>query len=142
MIKITKDRQFLIAEHEKGRRGSMAGIDAKLAKTKKRKKSKKSGRDETRKEPSWFDRDFFADSSASCSSEEMDIDQPLPEVADPSMERKRKRSINSTLTSAVLSTLDRAKRNDRCSVYNLSAVLHASDELYSHFNINCSRALF
>ena len=140
MIKNEEDKEFLLAQREKGRRGSMGDIDLKLATKQKNEEIR------GQKRAKWMENQInevdllnksivLEDSSA---SEETDIDETSFVAAGPSTNSKRKRGRKNMLTSAVLSTLDRTKMSDRHAVHNLSAVLSASGQQIDQFNVNRS----
>jgi len=103
MIKNEEDKEFLLAQREKGRRGNMGGIDLKLA--------TKQKNEEIKRQVKWTEKQMnevdllnksiaLEDSSA---SEETDIDELSFVAAGPSKNSKRKRGRKNMLTPAVFS---------------------------------------
>ena len=115
MIKNEEDKEFLLAQREKGRRGSMGGIDLKLA-TKQineeiREQKRAKWMEKQMNEVDLLNKSIVLEESSA--SEETDIDETSLVAAGPSTNSKRKRGRKNMLTSAVLSTLDRTKMSDR-----------------------------
>jgi hypothetical protein len=125
MMTIPEDRDFLLAQQEKGRRGSMAGIDVNLLKKEKR-ASQSRKQKEARRERAEISHEMvtaeaeLASSSSSMSSLE-DSDEESRGATDvegihtPSC-LKRKRLIP-IMTPALTAMLDRTKVTDRKAVF-------------------------
>jgi len=142
MIKITEDKAFLEAQREKGRRGSMAGVDMKLAKQEEE-KSKQEERKLRRiakqqDEACQYERSVTLEDSTCSSSAGESETEGAAAAAGSSTPRKRTRGRKSILSPDVLSALDRTKTSDRQAVHTLSAVLHASGKQLDEFNVSRS----
>lgn len=142
MIKIVEDKAFLEAQREKGRRGSMAGVDMKLGKQEevkeKQKQKKLKWNEKQQDEASQYDRNIMLEDSTSSSSTGESEAEEDTAVAGPSTSSKRTRGRKTILSPNVLSALDRTKTSDRYAVHTLSAVLHASGQQIDEFNVNRS----
>lgn len=128
IIKIEEDRQFLTAQRERGRRGSMAGIDVKLAKQEKRVVARSAALAERMKryrartaaavtEVSMLETSSEEQASSSCSETE-------PEPSTSAWPPKRRRGTISVVTRDVAAALDRTKTSSRKAshIFNALAV--------------------
>ena len=148
MIKIAEDKEFLKAQREKGRRGSMAGVDVKLVKQEEakakqeEKKRKKLARQQ--EEVDLYDRNFMMeeDSTSESATGESETEETAAAAgsssASSSTGKKRLRGRKNILSPDVLSALDRTKTSDRYAVHTISAVLHASGQQVDEFKVSRS----
>ena len=138
LIKIPEDRSFLIAQRERGRRGTMAGVDLLRARKEKcrieRKERTEKWIKKQKLEMSTFNQRDDEDSS------EGTTDSELKPTQSTEIEKEivRKRGRKNVLTPDVLSALDRTKTSCSKAVHTMSAVLHASQQKVEEFNINRS----
>lgn len=133
MIVVAEDREFLIAQREKGRRGSMAGVDAKLAAKEKRstvRQEQMLARQQRMKDLQRRQNEKAVLSSTSSSSstdeeaEEADDSQNRDGKGEESgggcssqTSAKRKRGRKSVFTQQLAATLDRTKISDRKAMF-------------------------
>uniref|UniRef100_A0A2S2PCY9 Uncharacterized protein n=1 Tax=Schizaphis graminum TaxID=13262 RepID=A0A2S2PCY9_SCHGA len=149
LISIKEDKEFLLAQREKGRRGSMGPIDTKLSKKEERTKQRqlqnelkiKKETERLKKDEQMLnvnDNNIDCDDSQ-CSSSDND------ELYVPSSKRLKKNNsptkvntlFNSTIvTSRVASALDRTKVSDRNAMYVLSATLQSLGHNIQNFTLN------
>jgi hypothetical protein len=142
LIKIEEDRQFLLAQREKGRIGSMAGVDTSLARKEKKATAKQEKRlqfERKQKEECNSSQLKAAISSSETESNDEDTSDSISGTGNGSQTpRKCKRGRRTVLTPEVLSSLDRTKTSIRSAVHNLSAAVQASAGDLAEFNINRS----
>lgn len=123
LIKIEEDRQFLLFQREKGRKGCMGSVDTKLAKQEVRRLERAAVlKAKQRKEVNRCTTESqlleLSDSSSeetvqvSSSEEYVAINTPLP---------SKRRKPTAIVTSEVSAALDRSKTSDRNAVYVLAA---------------------
>ena len=131
MIQIEEDRQFLIAQREKGRRGSMTGIDKSLAMKEQR------SADRSKRAAAYAERcarmtetvELVPESSSDrfVSPENKEDSQPSTSSDGPHHRRQRRGTV-SVITPEVAAALDRTKTSSRNASYVLSA-MGASNKL-------------
>ena len=127
MIKIEEDRQFLKAQREKGRHGSIAGIDVKLAKQEERALARSAAvavREEQHHASSAAVTDVVVlDSSSEETALSADSSEEEPKKPSTSSgSRRRKRGKISVVTREVAAALDRTKTSSRNATYIFSAM--------------------
>ena len=134
MISVAEDREFLLAQREKGRRGSMAGIDTKLAAKEKRTVARQEQllARQHRMEDLQRKQNETAVLLSSTSSSEEEIqktgssqdryanDEGLVEGCSYQTPAKRKRGRKSIVTPQLAATLDRTKISDRKAMFVIS----------------------
>lgn len=123
LIKLQEDKEFLKAQREKGRRGSMGALDTKLLITEKKciaKNLKIITRKRKESERLEIEKHAVLNISNSSSSEKStsDSDEEVKYNILPKCTRKRPRNI---INRAVASALDRTKISDRNATYILAA---------------------
>jgi hypothetical protein len=156
LIKIKEDRLFLHAQREKGRRGTIGGVDRKLAEQEERTKRKKTA------EESRIMKAQAAAASATAvavlddsSSDSTVIYDPLPKAPLPEADSRRKPQLRgkvAVVTREVSAALDRTNTSDRKASHILAAVASTSqlgpkppdvaDLILSHSSIRRARRKF
>ena len=146
LIKIEDDKQFLLAQREKGRRGVMGGIDMSQTRKEETQVIKKQRqlrlKEKQQTDIAALDRNISLASSDSASTTDNESDSET-EVADegvsqqPSTSNQKRRKIN-ILTPDVLSSLDRTKTSDRQAVQIIAPIIHATGQNVEEYNINRS----
>ena len=129
LIKIPEDREFLLAQREKNRRGCMGPVDTKLTKqearhldraaqheARKRKELKRSTSASQLVEPSDSSSDETIQASSSDEDASVYVATPLP---------PKRRKPTAVVSSEVSAALDRSKISDRNAVYILAATAHS-----------------
>jgi hypothetical protein len=147
MIKIEEDREFLLAQREKGRRGKMAGVDKALekqeARTRERAKKYQDRLEKSRKETETKPHVILCSSSSSSDSEEVDrgshqssapAELELASLGEPSRKRGRKQF----MTPGLAAVLDRTKVSDRKATALLYTVGESLGQNMSEFSVNRS----
>src|SRR6218665_1751668 len=137
LIKIEEDRLFLEAQREKGRRGTIAGVDRNLTLKKKRVMKRKTSAAKyaakikravvtpsdsvniTTKRPDNQEGDDYDDGSSSDSSSLNLLSDPME---GPSTSKPRVRGKVNLITPKVAAALDRTKTSDRKAAYIFSAM--------------------
>jgi len=142
MITIVEDREFLIAQREKGRRGVMAGVDVCLLNKEKSQAKKRENQRVLREKQNAamkkFDRIVVMESSSSSSGEEHTCDSDVEAgvgVATPSAPKRGRTNI---LTPSVLASLDRSKISDRRAVQIIAPIIHATGQSIEEYTLNRS----
>jgi hypothetical protein len=153
MINIKEDKEFLLAQREKGRRGVMVGVDMKLTKKEEAKEGKLHRQlqleEKQQLEIAAMDRSVSLDCCSSICSSDDDRDSDLEmelgigddddaPTGQPGSIRKRKRGTTNIFTPAVLSSLDRTKTSDRMAVQILAPIIKATGEDIGDISINRS----
>lgn len=137
-ITIEEDRQFLIAQREKGRRGTMAGIDlvltAKEERARQRVQRQKRRRDQANEEPGPSSSVAVLASSSSSSSD----DQPDETVAVFATPPPPKRAKMNIVTPSLAAALDRTKLSDRKAAFVLAEAAKSLGHNVEELNINRS----
>jgi hypothetical protein len=143
MIKIAEDREFLIAQREKGRRGCMGPIDRKLTQIENRRRareqlhvarrSKETSRCMNEKEILEISDSSSEDSVVVSSSDDYSTVGTSSDM--PTVVTKKKRP-SSFVNSDISSALDRSRVSDRNAVYVLSATAQAVGQDPREFAIN------
>lgn len=148
-ITIDEDRNFLMAQREKGRRGIMAGEDKTLSareeRTRGRLEAQKRRRKKADEEPGPSCVAILASSPSSCTSS--DTDQPNDVVAEvvaevsacgpPSAKRPRRAKKN-IVTRSLAAALDRTKVSDRQAAFILTEAAKSLGANAEEYNINRS----
>lgn len=146
LITIVEDKQFLLAQREKGRRGCMSSVDTELLKKEDRKKKRqqqiiiREQKETERLKEEAKSNDLNFESTESSSSSESDDDLYVPI-------NKRFKQNNSTelistlktssiVTTEVASALDRTKVSDRNAMYVLSATVQSLGYNVQDFTLN------
>lgn len=141
LIKIQEDREFLMAQREKGRRGSMGPVDMVLAKKEERchkrllvKQTQKLKEVERVQQTS-----MKVDLSSSCNNETTsssdDDDDASSNPPDTPSQPKRMRPIN-VVSSSLAAALDRTKVSDRNAAYIIAACATSLGQSPSALAIN------
>ena len=128
IIKIEEDRQFLKAQREKGRRGSMAGIDVKLAKQEERALARSAAlaeREERYRASTAVATEVSLLEKSSEEEASSDSSEKEPEPSTSAWPPKRRRGTISVVTRDVAAALDRTKTSSRKASHILSALVHA-----------------
>ncbi len=127
LIKIEEDRQFLMAQREKGRRGCMAGVDRILAQKEERIMKRKAA--EANRAAKAADTSFAAAaaimemaSSSSSESEEPEMEEPLLKTP----RQSKHRGTITVVTPEVAAALDRTNTSNRNAAYIFSALASTS----------------
>lgn len=137
-ITIEEDRQFLIGQRERGRRGTMAGLDLVLAakeeRARQRVQSQKRRQDKANKQPGpSLNVAVLTSSSTSSNDDESDeteavfANQPPP-----------KRAKINIVTPSLAAALDRTKMSDRKAVFVLAEAAQSLGHNIEELNINRS----
>ena len=132
IIKIEEDRQFLKAQREKGRRGSMAGIDVKLAKQEDRELARSAAiaeRNERYRASTAEATEVFLLEKLSEEGVSSDSSEKEPEPSTSAWPPKRRKGTISVVTCDVASALDRTKSSSRKASHFLFAL--AASNLYA-----------
>jgi hypothetical protein len=149
MIRIEEDKQFLLAQREKGRRGVMAGVDVSLTKKEETKAMKRKRQIELKNrheiEMANLQQSVVLESSCSSSGTDDENTDTESEVAGAtggmiSSKDTSKRQYGKTniLTPAVLSSLDRTKTSDRNAVQIIAPVIQAAGQDINEYTISRS----
>lgn len=146
LIKIEEDKQFLLAQREKGRRGVMAGVDMSLTKKEKVQENKQKSQFHLKTKQQLdianLDRTVLLESSDSSSSNDdadMEVLQRIgSEATKQPCTPKRKRGRTNILTPALLSSLDRTKTSDRQAVQIIAPIIQAKGHNVPDFSNNRS----
>lgn len=146
LIKIEEDKQFLLAQREKGRRGVMAGVDMSLTKKEKVQENKQKSQFHLKTKQQLdianLDRTVLLESSDSSSSNDDADMEVLQRIGSEATEQpctpKRKRGRTNILTPALLSSLDRTKTSDRQAVQIIAPIIQATGHNVPDFSINRS----
>ena len=131
MMTVVEDKEFLLAQREKGRRGSMAGVDVKLAAKEKRSADKREQMlarqqqmEDLQKRQSETAVLISSSSSsdeeiakAGCSHDREASDEGTVESCTSSISAKRKRGRKSVVTRQLAAVLDRTKTSDRKAMF-------------------------
>lgn len=136
LIKITEDRDYLLAQRQKGRRGSMGSIDTTLAKQEERRRirnTQKRTRQEKEADRSMMEAATVTLSGVLSSTEESDSSGGETEAdsfvsAPLSVKRLRLRSRKPIVTQNIAAALDRTKVSDR----NAAHILAAAAKSFGH----------
>ena len=119
-LTIKEDRQFLIAQREKGRRGTMAGLDlvltAKEEKARQRVQNQKRRRDQANEEPGPSSSVAVLSSSSSSSSDDQSDETEAVFYTPPPPKRAKMNSVTPSLAAA----LDKTKFSDRKAAFLLA----------------------
>jgi len=143
LIKIQEDRDFLSAQREKGRRGSMICVDRVL--TAKEERSKLRREAEARRQqrledsrPSTSNTEEAGESTEEDEPEEADVEEDLPIPAPSSVEPHCKRARTNIVTPQLTAALDRAKVSDR----NAAIILTEAASIFNCDvrNVNINRS--
>ena len=152
MITIVEDKEFLIAQREKGRRGSMAGVDLVLTEKEVRAQKRKVAEEkrklrskEKEEEPKTAILESSStDNTSSAESSELElseaenvqqaIETPGPSQCIPPRKRARKDIVSPGLASA----LDRTKVSDRKAAFVISEAVKSVGLDTTEYNINRS----
>ncbi len=142
MIKIDEDREFLIAQREKGRRGCLGSIDMKLAKQEERRQQREQiVENRKRKEKLRLEveatknivEDSSDESEAIC-DEERDASFAGPSIRKiPKLSSSRPSNI---ITPELSAALDRTKTSDRNATYVLAATMQSLGQDPQKFVLN------
>ncbi len=138
LIKIAEDREFLIAQREKGRRGSMGPVDTKLAKKEKSRQEKLLQAENIKKlkqEQSRGNPNKEQSSESSTSSEESSDNDSGNAAYKPPKNVKRKRPSN-IIGPELASALDRTKISDRNATYVLAAAAESLGHSLEDITLN------
>lgn len=136
-MKIKEDRDFLLAQREKGRRGTMGPVDKKFEsrlKERSRKDVQKRKRllaEINRKESS--ERQVMLSETSSAS--ESEIEQPRDVLFTPRLPPKTPR-LKTVMTPELTSALDRAKISDRNATYVLAAAAQSLGHDINDISVN------
>ncbi|MEL6606429.1 MAG: hypothetical protein AAFP20_24820, partial [Cyanobacteria bacterium J06614_10] len=137
-ITIEEDRQFLIAQREKGRRGTMAGLDLVLAakeeRARQRVQSQKRRRVQANEEPGPSSSVAVLASSSSSSSDDQP-DETEAVLATPPPPKRAKMNI---VTPSLAAALDRTKLSDRKAALVLAEAAKSLGHNVEELNINRS----
>ena len=144
IIKIQEDRDFLIAQQEPGRRGSMAGLDKKQEKKDSEKKKleeqmlkRQAASLDAKKR--MFETAELQDTSSSTGDEsnaEEDFSGPSTSgIGHPSLPKRGRKTI---FKPEVLTSLDRANISDRHAVHTVASVVSATGHNVEEYSINRS----
>ncbi len=136
MISIQEDKDFLLAQREKGRRGYMAGIDKILARKEIRKQQKNEAFENLREKDREEREKLFARVEL-CSSNSSTEDESEP-VSEPALLvcRKRKRATRNIMSSELVASLDRSQVSDRKAVHILSAAATSLGQNVEEITVN------
>jgi hypothetical protein len=148
MIKIPEDRQFLIAQREKGRRGFLGNIDKDFAeKEAKRLKRMKTIIAHTQNQEQQLEAindtvvlESGSDSDDGDAQEDVEDDEDFPEVdlLHDGASNKRKRTKVNIVSHEVASALDRTKLSDRKATFLLAATAQSLGHNIDELNISRS----
>ena len=137
-ITIEEDRQFLIGQREKGRRGTMAGLDLVLAakeeRAKQRVQSQKRRQDKANEEPGPSSNVAVLTSSSTSTSD----DEPDETEAVFATQPPPKRAKINIVTPSLAAALDRTKLSDRKAVFVLAEAAKSLRHNVEELNINRS----
>lgn len=138
MISIQDDKDFLLAQREKGRRGYMAGIDKILAKKEIQKQQKIEAFEHLRQKDRKKREQLFAQVEL-CSSNNSteDESEPVSETA-LLVSRKRRRATRNIISPELVASLDRNQVSDRKAVHVLSAAAASLGQNIEEIAVNRS----
>jgi hypothetical protein len=150
LITIKEDKEFLLAQREKGRRGSMGPIDTKLSKKEERSKERQLQIElRKKKEILRLNEEIqmskvndntidCADSHCSSSDNDDELYVPSSKRLKQNSTPKKVNTLKATniVTSEVASALDRTKVSDRNAMYVLSATVQSLGHNIQSFTLN------
>ena len=143
MMTNEEDKEFLLAQREPGRRGTMGSADFKLAAVQKRSLKRQMIEKERQIQ---CEKDAIATTSkvelgsssrGSDTDSTCDHDQATSAVQEASFP-KRRRATRNVLTPQLAMALDRTKVTDRCAAYIMTETVRSIGQDPTEFNINCT----